>query len=216
MLRRLTTIVAADVAGFSRLVGADEEGVLSALRSHGAELIDPLLARHGGRIANTAGDSLLVEFPSAVEAMRCAPALQDGMRVRNAALTEERRIVFRVGVNVGDVVAEGGDLLGDGMNVAARLEALCPPGGIVLSGSVRDAVRDRLPLRLADLGEVAVKKIPPGPRLSGSAGRRGPGSRRPARAVAAGMGGGGGRRRRPGRPGRVAGAATRVPAGGPR
>ena len=159
MQRRLTTIVAADIAGFSRLVGVDEEGTLAARRAHRAELIDPLLARHGGRIANTAGDSLLIEFSSAVEAMRYAVAMQAGMRERNANVPAARRIEYRIGVNVGDVMAEGDDLLGDGVNVAARLEALAPAGGIVASRAIRDAVRDRLTLDLADLGEVAVKNI---------------------------------------------------------
>ncbi len=159
MRRRLTTIVAADVAGFSRLVGLDEEGVLAALRVHRRELVEPLLARHGGRIANTAGDSLLIEFDSAVEAVRFAVALQAGMRERNAAIEPDGRIVFRIGVNIGDVVADGEDLLGDGVNVAARLEQRSPPGGIVLSRAVRDAVRDRLELDLVDLGELAVKNI---------------------------------------------------------
>lgn len=159
MQRQLTTILAADIAGFSRLVGADEEGTLAAQRAHRAELIDPLVERHGGRIANTAGDSLLIEFPSAVEAMRFAVSLQAGMRERNAGVQEGRRIEYRVGINIGDVVADGADLLGDGVNVAARLEALSPPGGIIVSRAVRDQVRDRMALTLADLGAVQVKNI---------------------------------------------------------
>ena len=159
MERRLTTIVAADIAGFSRLVGADEEGTLAAQRAHRAELIDPLLAKHNGRIANTAGDGMLVEFSSAVEAVRWATAMQEEMRARNADLPEDRRIKFRVGINVGDVVDEDGDLLGDGVNIAARLEALAPPGGVILSGTVHDQVRDRLDLDFADLGEVRVRNI---------------------------------------------------------
>ena len=160
MERRLTTIVAADVVGFSRLIAADEEGTLAALRAHRAELIDPLLVEHGGRIANTAGDSLLIEFPSAVEAVRCAVAVQEGMVARNAHLPEDSRILFRIGINVGDVVAEGEDLLGDGVNIAARLEALSPPGGIMVSRTAHDQVRDRLAFPMADLGEVEVKNIP--------------------------------------------------------
>lgn len=159
MQRRLTTILAADIAGFSRLVGLDEEGTLAAQRSHRTELINPLLEQHNGRVANTAGDSLLIEFPSAVEAVRCALAVQEGMAERNAAISEDRRINYRIGINVGDVVAEGNDLLGDGVNVAARLEALAPSGGIVLSRSARDQVRDRLAIDLADLGEISVKNI---------------------------------------------------------
>lgn len=159
MDRRLTTILAADVAGFSRLIAADEEGTIAAQRGHREELIDPLLDEHGGRIANTAGDSLLIEFPSAVGAVRFAGAMQAGMMTRNSSLPENRRIEYRCGINVGDVVDQRGDLLGDGVNVAARLEALAPPGGIVISRSVRDQIRDRLDVPLADLEEVAVKNI---------------------------------------------------------
>jgi adenylate cyclase len=157
--RRLTTILAADIAGFSRLVGADEEGTLAAQRRHRAELIDPLLEQHQGRIANTAGDSLLIEFPSAVEAVRYAISVQEGMAARNADTPSDRRIEVRIGINLGDVVVEGDDLLGDGVNVASRLEALAPPGGIILSRSIRDQVRDRLDLELADLGELQAKNI---------------------------------------------------------
>ncbi len=159
MKRRLTTIVAADIAGFSRLVGLDEEGILSAQRAHRAELVDPLIIRHGGRIANTAGDSLLIEFPSAVEAMRCMVAMQAGMAERNADTPEDRQILYRIGINVGDVIPDGDDLLGDGVNIAARLEALAPPGGIVVSRTVRDQIRDRDVVDLTDLGEVEVKNI---------------------------------------------------------
>ena len=159
MQRRLTTILAADIAGFSRLIGVDEEGTLSAQRGHRGEFINPLLEQHDGRVANTAGDSLLIEFPSAVEAVRYALAMQEGMASRNKPVHEDHRIVYRIGINVGDVVTDGDDLLGDGVNVAARLEALAPPGGIILSRTARDQVRDRLELDLADLGEVAVKNI---------------------------------------------------------
>jgi adenylate cyclase len=159
MQRRLTTILAADIAGFSRLVGVDEEGTIAAVRAHRAELIEPLLKTHGGRIANTAGDSLLIEFASTVDAVRFALEMQDGMRARHEDVAADRRIEYRIGINLGDVIAEGDDLLGDGVNVAARLEALAPPGGIVLSRSVRDQVRDRLALELDDLGEVEVKNI---------------------------------------------------------
>lgn len=157
--RRLTTIVAADVAGYSRLIRADEEATVQAMRSHRRDLIDPLIEHHGGRIANTAGDSLLVEFDSAVEAVRCAVAMQSGMAERNADIPSERQVNFRMGINVGDVVAEGGDLLGDGVNVAARLEAMAEPGGICMSRSVREQVRDHLGLDLVDMGEVKVKNI---------------------------------------------------------
>ncbi|MBT4486428.1 MAG: hypothetical protein HOK30_09135 [Rhodospirillaceae bacterium] len=157
--RRLAAIVVADVAGFSRLVGLDEEGTLAAFRAHRAELIQPMLERHGGRIANTAGDSFLLEFPSAVEATRCALAVQTGLRERNGEVDEDRRITMRMGINVGDVIAEGDDLLGDGVNVAARLESLAEPGGIFISRSTRDQIRDRLELDFEDLGEVEVKNI---------------------------------------------------------
>jgi adenylate cyclase len=157
--RRLTTIVAADVAGYSRLVGADEEGTLWALRSHRKELIDPLIEEHGGRVANTAGDSLLLEFPSVVDAVRCVVAIQEGLRRRNRDIDEEQRIQFRVGINLGDVVADGNDLLGDGVNVAARLEQGAEPGGICISGAVHDQVRDRVDFAFEDLGEQEVKNI---------------------------------------------------------
>lgn len=157
--RRLAAIVAADVAGYSRLVGLDEEGTLQSLHAHREELLDPLIAEHGGRIANTAGDSLLLEFPSAVDAVRCAVAVQAGMAGRNADVEETRRVEFRIGINVGDVIAQGDDLLGDGVNVAARLEGLADPGGICISRTARDQVRDRMEIALHDMGEVEVKNI---------------------------------------------------------
>ena len=157
--RRLAAIVAADVAGYSRLVSADEEATLTGLRAHRAELIDPTIAEHGGRIANTAGDSVLVEFPSAVDAVRWALALQKGMADRNEGVLPQERIEFRIGTNVGDVVAEGDDLLGDGVNVAARIEGLAESGGICLSRTAGDQVRDRLDLALEDMGDVQVKNI---------------------------------------------------------
>lgn len=159
MARRLTTILAADIAGFSRLVGSDEEGVVEDQRRQRTELIDPLLRKHNGRIANTAGDSLLIEFPSAVEAVRCAVELQNEMETWNSSIAEDRRIEYRIGLNVGDVLAEGDDLLGDGVNIAARLETLAPAGGIVISRAVRDQVRDKLDVPLHDLGEISVKNI---------------------------------------------------------
>jgi adenylate cyclase len=157
--RRLTTIVAADVAEYSRLTAADEEGTFAELRSHRADLIDPKIAEYRGRIANTAGDSLLIEFPSVVEALRCLIDVQDAMVERNADVPEHRRIAFRVGINLGDVIEQDGDLLGDGVNVAARLEGLADPGGICLSRAARDQVRDRLDISLQDMGEVEVKNI---------------------------------------------------------
>ncbi len=151
--------MAADIAGFSRLVGIDEEATLAAQRGHRKELIEPLLAEHQGRIANTAGDSFLFEFSSAVEAVRCSIAVQEGMASRNSRVPKDRRIEFRVGINVGDVVADGDDLLGDGVNIAARLEALADAGGVCISQTVLEHVRDRIDVSFDDLGEVEVKNI---------------------------------------------------------
>jgi adenylate cyclase len=157
--RRLAAIVAADVAGYSRLMGVDEEGTITALRAHRREVIEPKLAEFNGRIANTAGDSFLMEFSSAVEALRCAVEIQEEIAVRNETVPAERQLMFRIGINVGDVVANGDDLLGDGVNVAARLEALAESGGICISRSARDQVRDRMEIGLEDMGEVEVKNI---------------------------------------------------------
>jgi len=159
ILRRLTTIVAADVAAYSRLIDDNEEATLRALRSHRQELFNPLIDQYGGRIANTAGDSLLLEFPSAVQAVRCAIAIQTGLAERNTDVSQDRRIELRIGINVGDVVAEGDDLLGDGVNIAARLEELTEPGCVYLSRTARDQVRDHIDLKLVDLGETNVKNI---------------------------------------------------------
>lgn len=157
--RRLAAIVVADVAGYSRLMGRNEEGTVQTLRTYRTQVIGPLLESYGGRIANTAGDSLLVEFPSAVEAVRCSLEFQTAIEQRNEELPDDERLVFRMGINVGDVIAEGGDLLGDGVNVAARLEGVAEPGGIILSRSARDQVRDRLDIDLEDLGEIELKNI---------------------------------------------------------
>ena len=157
--RRLAAIVAADVAGYSRLTSRDEEAIVSALRAHRRELVDAKIVEYGGRIANTAGDSLLVEFPSVVDALRCSLDIQRGMAGRNAGIDDDARIEFRIGINLGDVIQEDGDLLGDGVNVAARLEGLAEPGGICLSRAARDQVRDRMDVAFEDLGEVKVKHI---------------------------------------------------------
>jgi adenylate cyclase len=157
--RRLAAILAADVVGYSRLMGADEIGTLRALQAHRRELIDPTIAAHRGRIVKTTGDGLLIEFPSAVEAVVCAIAVQRGVALRNAGVAEERRLTFRVGINVGDIISETGDIFGDGVNVAARLESLCEPGGLCISRAVRDQVRDKLPVTFDDLGEQQVKNI---------------------------------------------------------
>ncbi len=158
MERRLAAILAADVVGYSRLIGADEEGTLRTLRAY-REVIDGLVAAHHGRIFGTAGDSVIAEFASPVEAVRCAAEVQQKLGNRNADVPEDRRMEFRIGVNLGDVVVEGDDLLGDGVNVAARLQELADPGGICISRAARDQVRDKLDVVLDDMGEVEVKNI---------------------------------------------------------
>jgi len=157
--RRLAAILAADVAGYSRLMGADEEGTLAALKSHRGELVEPTIARHTGRIVKTMGDGILVEFPSPVEAVRCAVEIQQGAVRRAQGVAEGRRIAWRIGINLGDVIAEEHDLYGDGVNIAARLEGLAEAGGICVSRGVRDQVRDRLAVSFVDLGEQPVKNI---------------------------------------------------------
>jgi len=157
--RRLAAILAADVAGYSRLMGADEEGTHERLRAHLRELVDPKIAEHRGRTVKHTGDGLLAEFPSVVDAVRCAVEVQRGMIDRELEVPEERRIRFRIGVNLGDVIAEDHDIFGDGVNVAARLEALAEPGGICVSRMVRDQIQDKLPYPFDDLGEQSVKNI---------------------------------------------------------
>ena len=157
--RRLAAILAADVKGYSRLMEVDEEGTLAALNAHRRELIDPLIAQHQGRIVKSMGDGLLIEFASIVDAVRCAIVVQQGMESCNANLDEDRRIRFRIGINVGDVIVEGDDIFGDGVNVAARLQALAEPGQTCVSGTVREHVAEKLPLGFADLGEFSVKNI---------------------------------------------------------
>src|SRR5215472_8726447 len=129
-VRRLTAILAADVEGYSRLMGMDEEGTLARLLAHRRELVDPRIAEHRGRIVKTTGDGLLVEFQSVVDAVRCAVEVQRGMAERNAAIPPEKQIAFRIGINLGDVIVEGDDLYGDGVNIAARIEALADAGGV--------------------------------------------------------------------------------------
>ena len=157
--RRLAAILAADVAGYSRLMGADEEGTHERLKAHLRELIDPKIAEHRGRIVKNTGDGLLAEFPSVVDAVRCAAEIQRGMIDREPDVPEERRIRFRIGVNLGDVIVEEHDIFGDGVNVAARLEALAEPGGVCISATVNDQVRDKLPYTFEDMGEQSVKNI---------------------------------------------------------
>ncbi len=157
--RRLAAILCADVVGYSRLMGADEVGTLNRLHVHREELIDPSIAQHHGRIVKTTGDGLLVEFASVVDAIQCAVHIQRAMAERNAGVPEDQMIQFRMGVNLGDIIVEGDDIFGDGVNVASRLEGLADPGGICIQRTVRDQIRDRLPLKLEDLGEQQVKNI---------------------------------------------------------
>jgi adenylate cyclase len=157
--RRLAAILAADVAGYSRLMGADEEGTHERLKAHRRELINPKISEHSGRIVKTTGDGMLVEFASVVDAVRCAAELQRAMIDREAGIPEDRRIRFRVGINLGDVIVEDDDIFGDGVNVAARLEALAEPGGLCISRTVRDHIRDKLPFAFDDMGEQSVKNI---------------------------------------------------------
>jgi adenylate cyclase len=157
--RRLAAILAADVAGYSRLIGADEEGTLNRLRSIRAEQIDPKIAEHRGRLVKTTGDGLLVEFASVVDGLRCATEWQHDMADRNAGLPHTSRIEFRIGINMGDVVVDNGDIFGDGVNVAARLEGLADPGGICVSARVQEEVAGKLDLTFDDLGEQTLKNI---------------------------------------------------------
>ena len=159
MERRLSAIMAADVVGYSRLMGANEVGTLTTLREHRAELIDPCIADHQGRIVKLTGDGMLVEFASVVSAVDCAVDVQREMRVRNAAIPEERRIEFRIGINLGDVIVEGDDIFGDGVNVAARIESVAKPGGVSVSSSVRENVGNKLDLEYEDTGDQELKNI---------------------------------------------------------
>src|SRR5947207_1994198 len=159
MERRLTTILAADVVGYSRLTGVNEAGTIDTLKTLRKDLVDPKIAEHHGRIVKLTGDGILVEFPSVVSAVACAAEIQRAVRARNASVPPETRIEFRIGVNVGDVIVEGDDILGDGVNVAARLESIAPPGGIAVSPAVRDHVGKRLDLPFEDMGERRLKNI---------------------------------------------------------
>jgi adenylate cyclase len=158
-VRRLAAILAADVAGYSRLMGADEEGTHERLKAHLGELVNPKIGEHRGRIVKNTGDGLLAEFASVVDAVRCAVEVQRGMAEREPEVAEERRIRFRIGINLGDVIAEEDDIYGDGVNIAARLEALAEPGGICISRVVRDQIRDKLPYPFEDLGDQRVKNV---------------------------------------------------------
>src|SRR5215472_9810673 len=157
--RRLAAVLAADVVGYSRLMGADEEGTHQRLRAHLRELVDPKIKEQHGRIVKHTGDGMLAEFASVVDAVRCAAEVQRTMADRNAKTAEDRRITFRIGVNLGDVIAEEDDIYGDGVNIAARLETLAEPGGICVSRVVRDQIRDKLPYPFEDRGEQSIKNI---------------------------------------------------------
>jgi class 3 adenylate cyclase/lipopolysaccharide biosynthesis regulator YciM len=157
--RRLAAILAADVVGYSRLMGEDESGTLTALKAHRAELIEPTIAAHKGRIVKLMGDGALVEFASVVDAVICAVAIQHGMAERNAGATENHRMLFRIGVNLGDVMVEGDDIYGNGVNVASRLETLAEPGGVCISGTVYDLVTGKISQPIEDMGEQALKNI---------------------------------------------------------
>jgi adenylate cyclase len=157
--RRLSAIFVADVAGYSRLMGADEEGTHARLNEHLHALVYPQIGEHDGRIIRSAGDGMLVEFASVVNAMRCAVAIQRGMITRNTAVPIETQIEFRIGINAGDIIIDGGDMFGDGVNVAARLEALCDPGGICVSGRVREDTQDKLNIAFEDSGDQHLKNI---------------------------------------------------------
>ena len=159
MERRLSAIMAADVVGYSRLMGGNEVGTLTALKRHRAEMIDPCIAKHQGRIVKLTGDGMLVEFPSVVSAVECACSVQREMRERNVAIPEDRRIEFRIGVNLGDVIVDDDDIFGDGVNVAARLEGVAKPGGVAVSSAVRDNIGNKLDLVFEDMGDQELKNI---------------------------------------------------------
>jgi class 3 adenylate cyclase len=160
--RRLAAILAADVAGYSRLMGLDEEGTLAALKGHRRAVVDPKIAEHRGRIVKTTGDGMLVEFASIVDALRCAVDVQRQMAERNVQVPSERRIEFRIGLNVGDIIIDDKDIYGDGVNIAARLEALAEPGGICVSRIVRDEVRAKLNFSFEDMGANIRSRTSPG------------------------------------------------------
>ena len=156
--RRLAAILAADIAGYSRLMGRDEAATVRDLKAHQAVIL-PLVGRHGGRIIDTAGDGILAEFPSVIGATECAVEIQTIMAARNEQVPEPRRMLFRIGINLGDVIHDDTRIYGDGINVAARLEGLAEPAGVLVSRSVYDQVRDRLDLTFEDLGEQELKNI---------------------------------------------------------
>ncbi len=157
--RRLAAILAADVVGYSRLMGADEEGTLSALLACRREILDPMIAEHRGRVVKTTGDGFLAEFTSVLDATLCAVDVQRDVRGRNISVPRDKRLEFRIGINVGDVIIEDSDIFGDGVNIASRLEGIAEPGGIVVSTIAHDAVNNRLNAEFRDLGELSLKNI---------------------------------------------------------
>ncbi len=157
--RRLAAILAADMVGYSRFMEADETGTLAALKAHRSELIDPTIAEHNGHIVKTTGDGMLAEFASVVDAVAGAVAIQRAMVVRNEAVPEDRRIRFRVGINLGDIIFDGDDIYGDGVNIAARLEQLAEPGGVCISGTAYEHLKAKVDVGYADLGTQQVKNI---------------------------------------------------------
>src|SRR5258707_8616323 len=157
--RRLAAILAADAVGYSRLMRADEEGTHERFKAHRRELVDPKIREHHGRLVKYTGDGMLAEFPSVVEAVLCAVEVQCGMSHRNLGVADHERISFRIGINVGDVIAEPEDIYGDGVNIAARLEALAEPNGICISQTVYEQIRDKLPYPFEDIGQQSVKNI---------------------------------------------------------
>jgi adenylate cyclase len=157
--RKLAAILAADVVGYSRLMERDEAGTLARLKEHRAQQFEPALARNGGRLVKLTGDGALVEFPSAVDALRAAIEFQQAVEEANATQPEEQRIVFRIGLHVGDLIVDGDDLYGDGVNIAARLEGEAAPGGIVVSGALHEAAAGKLQAQFVDLGRLALKNI---------------------------------------------------------
>ena len=170
--RRLSAILAADVAGYSRLMHADEEATHARLTALLADGIEPAIAEHGGRIVKNSGDGFLAEFSSAVEAVRAAMDFQNNARELTIDQPEDKRLVFRVGINIGDIIVEANDIFGDGVNIAARLEGICEPGGICISSSAYDQVRGKVAVEFADLGEQHLKEY----RATGPGLRCGPGS----------------------------------------
>ena len=157
--RRLTAIMSTDVVGYSRLMGIDEAGTLAALNAHRDACIDPEIEARQGRIVKLMGDGSLVEFPSVVDAVQCAAAIQDGIAARNAEIPSDKRVEFRIGINLGDIIVEGDDIYGDGVNIAARLQELCAPGGVAVAAVVFDQVDGKLDLAFDDLGEKRAKNI---------------------------------------------------------